>query len=144
MRTAGGLILALGLAGLGLSSLNGCAAVTPPDPGDALVATLGQAGGDVVLRPEQQLLVRLYLDEGTGLVWRVGKADHLYQMTKVGAMAGRMGRPLPASVGHGGVVQTFSFKAIGRGEGELTFVLRPSHDEYAPPKEIATYRVRVL
>ena len=139
MRVAGGLILALGLAGLG-----GCAQVIPPDPGDALVATLGQAGGEVVLRPEQQLLVRLYLDEGTGEVWRVGKADHLYQMTKVGSMAGRLGRPLPASVGHGGVVQTFSFKAVGRGEGELTFVLRPSHDEYAPPKEIAVYRVRVL
>jgi hypothetical protein len=139
MRVAGGLILALGLAGLA-----GCAAIPPPDPGDALVATLGQSGGDVVLRPEQQLLVRLYLEEGTGVIWRVSKADHLYQMTKVGAMAGRMGRPLPPSVGHGGVVQTFSFKAVGRGEGELTFVLRASHDEYAPPKEIATYRVRVL
>ena len=139
MRVAGQLILALGLAGLG-----GCAQVIPPDPGDALVATLGQAGGEVVLRPKQQLLVRLYLDEGTGEVWRVGKADHLNQMTKMGSMAGRLGRPLPASVGHGGAVQTFSFKAVGRGEGELTFVLRPSHDEYAPPKEIAVYQVRVL
>jgi hypothetical protein len=140
MRTAGGLILALGLA----ASVGGCMTVTPPDSGDALVATLGQAGGDVVLRPEQQLLVRLYLDEGTGLVWRVGKADHLVQITKAEAMAGRFGRPLPASVGHGGVVQTFSFKAMGRGRGELVFVLRPSRDDYAPPKEIATYKVRVL
>jgi hypothetical protein len=118
--------------------------VVPPDPGDALVATLGQAGGQVVLRPDQQLLVRLYLDEGTGLAWRVGKADHLVRITKAESMAGRFGRPLPATVGHGGVVQTFSFRAEGRGEGELVFVLRPSRDDYAPPKQIATYTVRVL
>jgi hypothetical protein len=140
MRVVGGLLLALGLA-LGVA---GCAVIPPPDPGEPLVATLGQSGGDVVLRPEQQLLVRLYLDEGTGLMWKVGKAEHLDQLTKVGAMAGRFGRPLPPSVGHGGVVQTFQFKAVGRGEGELTFVLRQSHDTGAPPKEIATYRVRVL
>jgi hypothetical protein len=144
MRAAGGLILALGLA----ASVGGCAtvqaSVPPPDAGDALVATLGQAGGQVVLRPDQQLLVRLYLDEGTGLVWRVGKADHLVQITKAESMAGRLGRPLPASVGHGGVVQTFSFKAMGRGQGELVFVLRPSRDDYAPPKQIASYSVRVL
>src|SRR5262249_54325899 len=135
---------ALGVA----AGLGGCSSmkmsVAEPDAGDALVATLGQAGGQVVLRPEQQLLVRLYLDEGTGLVWRVGKADQLVQTTRAEAFAGRFGRPLPASVGHGGVVQTFSFKAEGRGEGELVFVLRPSRDNYAPPQQIATYSVRVL
>src|ERR1700761_715220 len=146
MRVSGGLILALGL---GASSLAGCATVASikpiaPDAGDALVATLGQAGGDVVLRPNQQLLVRLDLAEGTGLTWKLGACEHLEQITKVESIAGRVGRPLPASVGHGEVVQTFTFKAIGRGEGNLVFVLKPSRDQYAPAKEVATYRVRVL
>jgi Chagasin family peptidase inhibitor I42 len=135
-------VLALGLALA--SGLVGCAGVPAPDSGDALVATLGEAGGDVILRPQQQLLVRLYLEEGTGLTWRVGKADHLVQLTKAEAMTGRFGRPLPPVVGHGGVVQTFSFKASGRGQGELVFVLRPSRDDKAPPKDTATYKIRVL
>ena len=78
------------------------------------------------------------------MVWKVGKAEHLEQITKAESMAGRFGRPLPAVVGHGEVVQTFNFKALGRGEGELVFVLKPSRDQYAPAKEVATYRVRVL
>jgi len=142
MRKTGVLVLTTVLACAGVT---GCALVPEPDPGAALVATLGEAGGDVILRHDQQLLVRLYLEEGTGLIWRVGKADHLAPLTKAeAAMTGRFGRPLPPSVGHGGVVQTFSFVATGRGQGELVFVLKPSRDDKAAPKQIATYNIRVL
>jgi len=123
------------------AGLSACATRPPPNS-DAIVATLGEDGGDIVLRRGQTLHANLYLQEGTGMVWRIEQADLLAKVGYQGRMVGRGGRPLPGVVRHNEVVQQFTFQASRRGEGALVFTLA-GRDPAVQPEQVAIYRVHV-
>jgi hypothetical protein len=123
--------------------LTACATARGPDGSAPVIATLGEDGGDIVLRPGQTLYANLYLREGTGMVWRIDRADHLAKVGYQGGMVGRGGRPLPGVVGHNEIVQQFTFQAKGRGEGDLVFRLAPARETQAEAVKVAAYRVHV-
>lgn len=122
--------------------LSGCATRIPTGS-SPVIATLGEEGGDIVLRPGQTLYANLYLQEGTGLIWRIDQADHLAKVGHQGRMVGRGGRPLPGVVRRNEIVQQFTLQAAHPGEGELVFTLAPSREPQAEPLQVAVYRVHV-
>lgn len=127
-----------------LAALAACAGAPRPGPPLALAQApvVVEAAGRsaVVLRPGQELVVRLRSNPSTGFGWRLARGAAV--LAPAGAAAFEADADAQGRVGAGGI-ETWRFRAVAAGRDTLRFEYRRPWEKDAAPASTATVDVEV-